>query len=254
MRTPKRGLRMFKQGWKQWQSITEPIVRTVVIQTPGALVHGMSALVSPGPIKFFLHIYYYTPLPLNLANKQASKQASNNKQQALILSVLAIAPPHRSGLYCALAILEPRWWPCQIQVLSQKLTSGAPGRGRQVGRCPPKTAHFVPQNGLFWPKTAPKPVKTAKRRQMVATLHVRLNCPVRKSPFAPFSSTICPRNARKLANNGLNVRYLCQTGPKPRTGRILGYVAQNHIPRARGPPATPHFSWFPSLRIAQRDA
>ena len=41
-------------------------------------------------------VYYYTPLPLNLANKQASnKQASNkqatSKQQALLLSVLAIA-------------------------------------------------------------------------------------------------------------------------------------------------------------------
>ena len=105
-------------------------------------------------IYIYIYIYYYTPLPLNLANKQAtSKQAS---KQALLLSVLAIAPPHRSGLYSTLAILEPRWWPCQIQVLSQKLTVGAPGRGRQVGRCPPKTAHFVSQNSLFWPKTAPK--------------------------------------------------------------------------------------------------
>ena len=34
---------------------------------------------------------------------------------------------------------------------------------------------------------------------------------------------------------------LCQTGPTPRTGRILGYVAQNQIRRARGPPANPHF-------------
>ena len=64
--------------------------------------------------------YFYTPLPLNLANKQAS----NNKQaskQALLLSVLAVAPTHRSGLYSTLAILEPRWCPCQIQTLSQKL-------------------------------------------------------------------------------------------------------------------------------------
>ena len=57
-----------------------------------------------------------------------------------------------------------------------------------------------------------------------------------------------------MAKNGLNVRCLCQTGPKPRTGRILGYVAQTRIPRAPIPPATPHFLWFPSLRIAQRAA
>ena len=51
-------------------------------------------------------IYYYTPLPLKLANKQqaSNKQAS---KQALLLSVLAIARPHRSGLYSTLAILEP---------------------------------------------------------------------------------------------------------------------------------------------------
>ena len=36
-------------------------------------------------------------------------------------------------------------------------SGGAQGRGRKVGRCPPKTAHFVPQNSLFWPKPAPKP-------------------------------------------------------------------------------------------------
>ena len=56
-----------------------------------------------------------------------------------------------------------------------------------------------------------------------------------------------------MAINGLNVRCLCQTRPKPKTGRILGYVAPNRIPRAPIPPASPHFLWFPPLRIAQRD-
>ena len=107
-------------------------------------------------------IYYYTPLPLNLANKQASnKQASKH----FSFFVLAIARPHRSGLYSTLAILEPRWCPRQIQVLSQKLTGGALGRGRHVGRCPPKTAHFVPQNGLFWPKKAPKPSQNGQTKR-----------------------------------------------------------------------------------------
>ena len=94
------------------------------------------------------------PSSLKSSYQATSKQAS---KQALLLSVLAIARPHCSRLYSALAILEPRWWcPCQIQVLSQKLTSGTPGRRRQVGRCPPKTAYFVPQNSLFWPETALK--------------------------------------------------------------------------------------------------
>ena len=71
-----------------------------------------------------------------------------------ILTVLAIAPPHRSGLYSTLAILEPRWWPCQIQVLRQKLISGGPGRWRQDGRCPPESAQFPAKNSHFSPKTA----------------------------------------------------------------------------------------------------
>ena len=99
---------------------------------------------------------------LHPSPRKSSKQATNNNKQAtkqaLLLSVLAIALPHRSGLYSTLAVLKPRWCPCQIRVLSQKLTGGAPERGRQVGRCPRKNAHFVPQNVLFWPKTAPKPI------------------------------------------------------------------------------------------------
>ena len=118
-----------------------------------------------------LSIYYYTPLPLNLANKQARHH-----------SVLAIAPSQRLGLYSTQAILEPRC-PCQIQLLSQKLTGGAPGRGRQVRGCPPKTAHFVPQNSLFWPERASNPVKTAKQRQTVANTPRAPQLPRDQEPF-----------------------------------------------------------------------
>ena len=69
-------------------------------------------VVPPSPnhtqTRSYICIYYYTPLPLNLANKQ---QASN-KQQAFLLSVFAIAPPGLIKLYSTLAILEPRWCPC----------------------------------------------------------------------------------------------------------------------------------------------
>ena len=99
-------------------------------------------------IYIYIYIYYYTPLPLNLAN---------NKQQVTttrLLAVLAIAPSQRFGSFAHVAILEPRWWPCQIQVLSQKLTAGGPGRWRQVGRCPPKSALFWAKSSHFSPKTA----------------------------------------------------------------------------------------------------
>ena len=93
-----------------------------------------------------IYIYYYTPLPLNLANKQ---QATTR-----LRAVLAIAPSQRFGSFAHVAILEPRWWPCQIQVLSQKLTGGGPGRVRQVGRCPPKSVQLWAKNSLFSPKIA----------------------------------------------------------------------------------------------------
>ena len=127
------------------------------------------------------------------------------------------------------------------------------GGGAKSGGALPKVSILCPKTAFFGPKRPRNPVTTAKRRQTVPTLHVRHHCLVNKSPLLPSSSPICPRNGPKMAKNGLNVRYLCPTQPKPRTGRILGYVAQNQVPRAPIPPATPHFLWFPSLIIAQRD-
>ena len=75
-----------------------------------------------------------------------------------------------------------------------------------------------------------------------------------KSPLVPFNSTIRPRNGPKKAPKSPKICAMCTNTPKPSTGRILGYMAQNQIPRAPSPHATLHFLWFPSLRIAQRDA
>ena len=110
--------------------------------------------------------------------------------------------------------------------------------------CAPKK-HFLAQNGLETHSKRPNEGK--------CLLHVRLDCPVTNSPFLPSNSTICPRNAPKIVENGLNVPCFYQTAPKPRMGCIFGYVAQNQNPRAPSPPATPHFLSFPSLRFAQRD-
>ena len=127
------------------------------------------------------------------------------------------------------------------------------GGGAKSGGALPKLRILCPKAAFFGPKWPQNPLKTTKRSETVATLHMRLDFTVSKSPLVPFNSTICPRNGPKMAKNGLTVRYLCTKHPKPRRRRILGYVAQNQVPRARIPPATPHFLWFPSLRIAQRD-
>ena len=112
-------------------------------------------------------------------------------------------------------------------------------RGHQVGRYPAKTAHFVPQSGLFWPKTAPIPTHNGQTKANGSYTVRAPQLPRDQEPFPASSSTICPRNGPKMEKNDLNVRSLCQTRPKPRTGRILGYAAQIQIPRAPSPLATP---------------
>ena len=49
-----------------------------------------------------------------------------------------------------------------------------------------------------------------------------------------------PKKAPKSPKNCA----MCTSTPKPRTGRILGHVAQKRIPRAPSPPATPTFYGF----------
>ena len=127
------------------------------------------------------------------------------------------------------------------------------GGGAKSGGALPKLRILCPKTAFFRPKWPRNSVKTGKRRQTVPTLHVRRDWTVKKSPFLPSSSTICPRNGPKTAKNGLNVRHFCPTRPKPRTGRILGYVAKTRVPGAPSATATPHFLWFPSLKFAQRD-
>ena len=154
-------------------------------------------------------IHYYTPLPLNLANKQQQQK----QQQALLCAVLAIAPSQRLGSFAHVAILEPRWWPCQIQVLSQKLTSGGPGRWRQVGRCPPKSAQFWAKNSHFSPKTALVRVQNSQTKANGCYIHVRLDFLVTKGPLVPSNATICPRNGPKRRQKAPKT---AQCAPAPR--------------------------------------
>ena len=61
----------------------------------------------------------------------------------------------------------------------------------------PKLRILCPKTAFFGQKRPQNPIKTAKRSKTVATLHVRLDFTVSKSPLVPFNSTICPRNVPK---------------------------------------------------------
>ena len=112
-----------------------------------------------------------------------------------------------------------------------------------------KNCSLGPKTAIFGPKKPWNTFKTAKRRETVGTLHMQLDFPVSTSSLRPSNSMICPGNGPKRPPEAPNA-----DSHKPRTGHIFGYMAQNAIPRAPTPPATPHFLWFPPLKIAQTDA
>ena len=91
---------------------------------------------------------------------------------------------------------------------------------------------FRAKNSHCWAKR--NTFKMAKRREMVGTLHVQLDFPVSTSSLRPSNSMICPGNGPKRPPEAPNADSY-----KPGKGHIFGYMAQNAIPRAPTPPATP---------------
>ena len=140
---------------------------------------------------------------------------------------------------------------CEVQThsLSKKLNDGGRGRDSQVADLSFKDCSLGPKTAIVGPKKPLNTFKTAKRRETVGTLHVRLDLPVSTGCLRPSNSIICPGNGPKRPLEAPNA-----DSHKPRIGHIFGYMAQNALPRAPTPPATPHFLWFPPLRIAQREA
>ena len=122
-------------------------------------------------------------------------------------------------------------------------------RDSQVADLSVKNCNLGPKTAIFGPKKPWSTFKTAKQRETVGTLHVRLDFPLSTSSLRPSNSMICTGKRPKKAPEAPNA-----DGHKPRIAHIFGYMAQNAIPRAPTPPATPHFLWFPALRIAQTDA
>ena len=70
----------------------------------------------------------------------------------------------------------------------------------------------------------------------------------------PLTPPYVPETAQKGPHKPQILCRLAGDNHKPRIGHIFGYMAQNAIPRAPNPPATPLVWWFPALKIAQMDA
>ena len=93
-----------------------------------------------------------------------------------------------------------------------------------------KNCSLGPKTAIFGPKKPWNTFKTAKRRETLGTLHVRLDFPVSTSSLRPSNSMICPGNGPKRPPEAPNA-----DSHKPRIGHIFGYMAQNAIPRAQPP-------------------
>ena len=159
------------------------------------------------------------------------------------------------NFFVVLWIAMKFWWMIPMGVkynhtkFEQETQRWRPGTGFASGGPRFQKLQFRAKMVIFGPKMPWNTFKTAKRRETVSTLHVRLDFPVSTSSLPPSNSMICPANGPKRLPEAPNAN-----GHKPRIGHILGYMAQNAILRAPSPPATPHFLWFPPLRIAQTDA
>ena len=126
------------------------------------------------------------------------------------------------------------------------------GGGAKSGGALPNLRSFGPKTAIFRPKRPPNPPEAPKRRETAATLHVRLDFTVSKSPILPFNSTICPRNGPKRRQK---VPKTAPCAPAPRNqARAVSWATwlKNEFRGHLVHPQPPHFLWFPSLRIAQR--
>ena len=119
-----------------------------------------------------------------------------------------------------------------------------PGTGFARGGPRFEKLQFRAKSSHFWAKKALEHIQNCQ----TDTHQVRLDSLVSTSSLRPSNSMICPGNGPKKPPEGTSA-----DSHKPRMGHILGYMAQNVIPRAPTPPAIPHFLWFPPLGIAQTD-
>ena len=133
-----------------------------------------------------------------------------------------------------------RWWP---------------GWGRPKCRTSISKSVIWAKISLFLPEAALEPTQSSQMKGDSGYSTHATTLPCAKGPFRALylhnMSANCPQQTPKKPQN---LCKLAADSPKPKTDHILGYVAQNPISSAPSPPATTHFWWFSTLRIAVTDA
>ena len=154
-----------------------------------------------------------------------------------------------------LQIPKKFWWMIPVCVkynhtkFQRETQRRRPGMGLARGGPRFQKLQFRAKNSQFWAEKALIHIQNGQTKGNDGYNHVQLDFSVSTSSLRPSNSMICPGNGPKRPQEAPNA-----DSHKPRIGHIFGYMALNAIPRAPTPPATPHFWWFPALKIAQTDA
>ena len=167
-------------------------------------------------------IYYYTLLPLNLANQQASKQASNNQQ--------ASTSPFRFG-QCSAASLQallhsghPRAWVVALPNPSfeLKIHRWRPGTGAPSLELPSLKCAVLGQKQPFFAKNSPqiRPKRPNEGKQLLHTT-CALTSPCQRALWCPSTRGYVREMAQKGAKKPQNLRNVHQP-PEPKQGPYLG--------------------------------
>ena len=101
----------------------------------------------------------------------------------------------------------------------------ARGGGAKSGGALPNLRSFRPKTAFFGPKRPPNLVKTAKRRETVATLHVRLDFLVTEEPSSALLLHDMSEKRPKKAPKSPKICAMCTNTPKPST--YLGLRGSN---------------------------
>ena len=114
---------------------------------------------------------------------------------------------------------------------------GAGATSREVAS--QNCAFCAPKTAFFGPKRPRNSAKTAKRGANSSYTSCAPQLPRDQEPFIALELHDMSEKRPKKAPKSPKMCAMCINTPKPSTGRILGFVAQNPIPRAPSPPATP---------------
>ena len=189
----------------------------------------------------------------------AAAAASSSKQQQAASSTREMGKNQNSVV--VLRIRLKFWWMIPMGVRDNhtkyepKTQRWRPGTGVASGGPQFQKLQFRAKNSHFLGQNSPR---THSKRPNKGKVWVHSMCgltfPCQRALCGPLTPPYVPETAQKGPQKPQILCRLAGDSHKPRAGHIFGYMAENAIPRAPSPPATPHFLWFPRLRIAQMDA